>query len=733
MKNRKRNFGRGSSKKSDFGNSPRGPSRSGGGRRPEKRQDRSRPDRDEGSKPLSSFKRYVGRVEKNRKGFAFIVLDGKEFEDIFVGERDAESLFHGDRVEIRADSHGQVLGYRVLEHRFKEIVGRIEPSRGPSAVGATVVYERKNSREEIFLPNGAPGANPGDYVRAKLTFHERGPYGVTGELVEVIGAELTAKYDVETIAAEYGLIEEHPEDAEQEAERATLELSGPDFETRTDLRHVPFITIDGETARDFDDAVFVEKNGQNYVLWVAIADVSHYVREGSALDKDARGRSTSVYFPERAFHMLPRALSENLCSLRPKEPRFALTAKIELSQDGKIVSTEIYESLIESRRRATYEEIQAESEKNAGNADWEFVPHFELYRILRKARSVRGSIDFDLPEAAVLVDDQGEPTEIINRERKDSHRLIEEFMIRANEAVTEWIMSRQWPFVYRIHEAPSYDSIIRFSTFAKSMGVKLDLAHGETIEPKAIAEWVRTIEDHPAAPHLNSMLLRSMKQAIYTNLHDIHFGLASEAYTHFTSPIRRYPDLLVHRILRHALRVEKGLQKKPNDSEFAELDEDLAKACEHSSYRERLAADAERESIKLKQTRLMARHLGEEFDGTIVGMVENGLFVSLDKPYVEGMVSKDTLLDDLYEFNEERMIFYGRRKKRTFKMGDRVRIAVVKANIDRRQIDFELKSGGSSESSDQATSKPSKFERFKQLAQGDERSGRGDRRRRKNR
>lgn len=712
MKNRKRHSERRPSQSSKFGkNSEKKPfqehqSKSGkgsnsrqneSGRSPGRgrsEKHRERFDREGGGRRPEGFKRYVGRVEKNRKGFAFIVLDGKEFEDIFVPEHEAGGLFHGDRIEIRADSRGQVLGYRVLEHRFKEIVGKLEPSSGAGRA-AHLVYERKNSREDIFLPSGAPGANPGDYVRAKLTFHERGPYQVTGEVIEVIGPELTARYDVETVAAEYGLVEEHPEDAEREAERATLELSGSEFEWRTDLRHVPFITIDGETARDFDDAVFVEKNGQNYLLWVAIADVSHYVRQGSALDQDARGRSTSVYFPERAFHMLPRALSENLCSLRPNEPRFAMTAKIKLDRTGTIVSTELFESLIESRRRATYEEIQSEYEANQQNPDWEFAPHFELYKILRKSRSERGSIDFDLPEPAVLVDEQGEPTEIVNRERKDSHRLIEEFMIRANEAVTEWIMRHEWPFVYRIHEAPSYESIVRFSAFAKSMGVKLDMAHGEVIEPKAIAEWVRTIEDHPAAPHLNSMLLRSMKQAIYTNIHDIHFGLASEAYTHFTSPIRRYPDLLVHRILRHALRVEKRLEPRPNDSQLKELDEDLAKACEHSSYRERLAADAERESIKLKQTRLMARHLGEEFDGTIVGMVENGLFVALDSPYVEGMVSKETLTDDFYEFNEERMIFYGRRKKRTFKMGDRVRVVVVKANIDRRQIDFDLRSGGS--------------------------------------
>jgi ribonuclease R len=658
-------------------------------RRPEKKNFRRRSEKKHPRSHGESFPSTLrATVDKNRKGFGFLSFDNDEFEDAYIPPSEAERLFHGDRVEVRLTHQGEVHEIRVLEHRFRELTGRFTPHPNGKRSGGWVVYERKRAREEVYCPSLLESVEPNDWVRATLHFHEQGPFPVTAEIVEVFGQTLPPSADVGMIAAEYNLIEEHSEAAEREAGAIGAEVDPREISARTDLRHVPFITIDGETARDFDDAVYVERDRSGYVLWVAIADVSHYVTEGSPLDKDARSRGTSVYFPERAFHMLPRALSENLCSLKPNVPRLSLAARMEYDRNGQRTKTEILDAVIESRRRATYTEIQAEWTENQGNSKWEYAPHAELYALIRKARSARGSIDFDLPEAEVRVKRTGEVEFIRHRERNDAHRLIEEFMISANEAVTEWMMERSWPFVYRIHEEPSAESLMKFRALAATVGVHLKLEPGAP--PKILSDLVRRLEGHPAQTLLNTALLRSMRQAVYSSVHGIHYGLASEGYTHFTSPIRRYPDLVVHRLLRWALRVEEGQESKPKGKEFQKLEESLENICEHCSYRERLAAEAERESNKLKQVRLMAEHLGDEFDGRVIGMVDSGLFVQLEDPYVEGMIPKESMTDDFYEFNSERMVFFGRRKRRTFKVGDTVKVTVVRADLDRRQIDFGL-------------------------------------------
>lgn len=630
--------------------------------------------------------RLKATVDKNHKGFGFLIFEDRSYEDAFVPPRDAERFFHGDRVEVRLSSRGEVQSIEVIGHRFRELVGRFSPHPAGAHMGGFVIYERKRAREEVYIPE--PGSKPksGDWIRVKLEFKENGPYSVAGVITEHYGPELPPSADIGMVAAEYNLIEEHSAEAVKEAQSMKLEVPGKDLEGREDLREVPFITIDGETARDFDDAVFVERSGSGYILWVAIADVSHYVKDGTALDQEARSRGTSVYFPERAFHMLPRALSENLCSLKPDEPRLSMVAKMLYDRHGNRTSTEVYEAVIQSKRRATYNEIQAEWEAHGKNPQWEFQPHFELYRLIRKMRSDRGSIDFDLPEAELKVEPTGEVISIKQRARVDSHRLIEEFMIGANEAVTEWIMELGWPFVFRVHEEPAMASLLKFQKLAATVGIVFNLEEGNS--PKVMADLVRRLEGHPAQDLLNMALLRSLKQAIYSSTHGTHYGLASEGYTHFTSPIRRYPDLVVHRLLRWALRVQKKKQPplKPQDRE--KLEKDLAEICEHCSYRERIASDAERESIKLKQVRAMIPHVGSDFDAEVVGMAEMGLFVQIADPYSEGLVNKDTMMDDIYEFNEERMTFMGRRTRRAFKTGDVLRVRVLKADIDRRQIDF---------------------------------------------
>jgi ribonuclease R len=631
-------------------------------------------------------------VEKNRKGFAFLLFENKKMEDAFVPPRDAERLFHGDRVEVTLGHNRQPEKIQVLEHRYREIVGRFMPQpnsgKGKKLRDGWVIYEKKRAREEVFVMGAPEDVTSGDWVRAKLHFHEVGPYYTTAEILDRYGKDLPASADISMIAAEYNLEEHHSKAAEDEAKRQKLEIPGKDLEGRVDLRSTPFITIDGETARDFDDAVYVERNKSGFILWVAIADVSHYVKPGHPLDETARSRGTSVYFPERAFHMLPRALSENLCSLRPNEPRLSMVARIEMDRNGVRLSTEVMNAVIQSKRRATYTEIQKEWEANTKNKDWEFTPHFSLYQLLRKMRSDRGSIDFELPEAEVVVEPNGTVVSIKHRPRLDTHRLIEEFMIAANEAVTDWMMEKQWPFVYRIHDEPSAQSLENFQALAATVGVKVSFE--QSTAPKVMADIVRRLAGTPAESLLNMALLRSMKQAVYSSLHGIHYGLASPGYTHFTSPIRRYPDLVVHRLLKMKLLFEQKEKSQLEPKERESLENELAQICEHCSYRERLAADAERESIKLKQVRAIAKNLGDEFDSKIVGMIAAGVFVQILDPYVEGMVPVESMGNDLYEFDDKKMVFFGRKKKKVLRIGDPLRVRAVRADVERRQIDFTV-------------------------------------------
>jgi len=637
------------------------------------------------------IRKLKATFDKNAKGFGFLLFDGEEQEDVFVSPRQAQALFHGDRLSVTLNSQNEILELKVLEHRFRELVGRYSPHPAGPSHGGWVLYERKKTRAEIYLPTfkGRPPLE-GDWLRVALTFHSTGPFPVTGELVQNYGAALPASADIGMIAAEFNLSENHSPASEQEALLLPSVPATSDLEDtrRIDLRHIPFITIDGETARDFDDAVYVERDRSGYNLWVAIADVSHYVVPGGPIDRDAKERGTSVYFPERAFHMLPRALSENLCSLKPDQPRLAFAVKIAFDRNGVPSTTELFESVIQSRRRATYTEIFAEWEQNRRNSAWEFAPHFSLFLALRKTRLERGSIDFDLPEPELRVTADGEVLSIAQRPRNDAHRLIEEFMIAANEAVTRWIMERNWPFVYRVHDDPSPESLEGFRSLAATVGVRF--SSKEASSQKFMAEVIRRLDGHPAQALLNMSFLRSLKQAVYSADHGTHYGLASEAYTHFTSPIRRYPDLAVHRMLRLALRTERERQKKPKGPALELLERELAELAEHCSYRERLAAEAERESIRLKQVRAISAHLGSEFDAKVIGFAQHGIFVQINDPYCEGMIPKDSLTDDFYEFDEEHMTFRGRKKKILFRIGDSLRVQVVRANLEHRQIELAL-------------------------------------------
>jgi len=645
--------------------------------------------------PDPSWLSLKGIVDKNKRGTAFLVFDRRDIEDVFVPRYYLDQLFHGDRVQVYLNKEGEIEDLKVLEHRFKTIFGKVhfeeadipssrERKGAQSKVRAGyLVYERKKAKEEVYLPSVPAEVKAGDWVKAELNFGENN--AITATVQEVIGETLPAIYDIQMVAGEFNLKEHHTFDAVKQAESYKLDIPGKDEEGRTDLRNLPFITIDGERARDFDDAVYVEDLGQKgFRLWVAIADVSHYVKKGTPLDDEAYARATSVYFPERAFHMLPRALSEELCSLKPKVPRLAMATSIDYSRDGVKGEIKIYNAIIESRRRATYTEIEAEKK------DPSHATMFELYQILKVNRHARGSIDFDFPEAEIVLDEKtGEPSDIVVRPRNDAHRLIEEFMIAANESVTEWMLKRKLPFIYRVHQEPSAEAITKFVKLAKTMGLSL-LNKGGIPRPKVLAEFIATLKGHAAEPVLATALLRSMRQAVYSATYGEHYGLASDGYTHFTSPIRRYPDLIVHRLLREALNREEKKMRHPSGKDLEDEQKQLEEMAEHCSYRERIATEAERESIRFKQIRLMAKHLGEEFEGKVNGLTEKGMFIQLWHPYCEGMVPVDTMKDDWYEFNDERMMMVGRRKKRIFSIGTLVTIKVTKVDLDSRRIEFAL-------------------------------------------
>ncbi len=631
--------------------------------------------------PKRGAERFMGTVDKNKRGSAYLIFDRRDLKDILIPRSYQEGLFHGDRVQVQVSKRGDIDEIEVLAHRFREIFGRIQFIATRSGKSIPILhYERKRAIEQLPITNiDEVKAKAGDWVKASVHFPEAGEKGSPeAEILEVFGPDLPASQDVAMVAGEFNLIEHHTEAAEEEARSYSIEVPGSDEEGRTDLRHLPFMTIDGETARDFDDAVYVENlGGKGFRLWVAIADVSHYVRPGTALDSEAYERGTSVYFPERAFHMLPSSLSEELCSLKPGVPRLTMAVSIDYGRNGEIGETELYSAIIQSRRRATYTEIHLEMETGGQHKDLR-----ALYEILKKSRSDRGSLDFDFPEPVIALDEEtGEPYGSSIRARNDAHRLIEEFMIAANEAVTEWMIAKGLPFIYRIHESPSLEALERFRKLAKTVGVQLG-DKGGVPKPKELSTFLSRLQGHEAQDMLSHALLRSLRQAIYSSTHDEHYGLASTGYTHFTSPIRRYPDLVVHRLLRAALENE-PLVGPEEETKLAEI-------TEHCSYRERVAQEAEREANRFKQIRLIKKHLGEIFEGKIVGMTERGMFVQILNPYCEGFLSVEALNDDWYQFNEERMVMAGRRKKRMFRVGQKMQIQVTRVDLDQRQIEFGM-------------------------------------------
>lgn len=633
----------------------------------------------------------TGKLSMHRDGYGFVTPDGGG-NDIFIPARGLRDNLHGDVVEVIVvgDSPGGKREGRVtrtVDRGQKKVVGRYEALRGAGRVKAD---DPRIAQEIVIPPKNAANAITGQVVVVELTSYPSDRKPALGRIVEVLGWPDDPDVEVITVIRKYELPDKFSSEAVEEARNAAAHEIGDT--PREDLRGLTVVTIDGETARDFDDAVSVRSEaGGGVRLWVSIADVSHYVRPGSHLDSEAYLRGTSVYFPDRCLPMLPEILSNGICSLNPGEDRLTLTAEMLFDLNGNRIEQKFYPSVIKSSARLTYTQVaevleqgkpETLKELSAITADLRLME--QLARRLMTLRRNRGSLDFDLPEPEIVIDITTGTTVSIERSTRNiAHRLIEEFMLAANEAVAGHIEKSRTPSLYRIHEPPALEKILSFSDLAAGFGHHLATADGH-ITGNELQQLLDGAVGRPEELMLNRVLLRSMKQARYSAENFGHFGLAAVTYTHFTSPIRRYPDLVVHRILK---RVISG---KVPEAEVEQLLTTLPETAIHTSKRERVSMEAERELVELKRLQFMKQKVGDEFDGFIIGVTGNGFYAELNQYFVEGMVPVTSLKDDYYVHVEKQHALVGSNTRRMFRIGDKVRVLVASVSIEQRQIEFAL-------------------------------------------
>ncbi|MBI2411832.1 MAG: ribonuclease R [Deltaproteobacteria bacterium] len=636
----------------------------------------------------SKMNLVTGGLSCHPDGFGFVKPE-EGGEDVYINARRLAGAMHGDTVAARIEgikSGGRREGsiVRVIKRAHKTVVGRFEKARG---VGILTPSDERLLYQVIIPREEFGDASDGQIVTAEITRWPAKNLAPIGRVIEVLGNPDDPDVEAEVILKKYGLPHRFPADVLHEVRSVPSAVSETEIAGRTDLRTLTVVTIDGETAKDFDDAVSIERTAHGYRLWVSIADVSHYVKQGTAIDSEAYGRGTSVYFPDRAIPMLPEALSNGICSLNPQVERLTMTAELEFDTKGSVVKKRFYESVIKSAERMTYTNVKklirgedAEIEKRYSHIVSDIKLMAELAEKLTARRMEAGSIDFDLPEPQIIIDLEGNVEDIVRSERNEAHKLIEEFMLAANRAVAEEFSRRQYPFVYRVHDEPDSDSIHDFLEFASSFGLHFKEGTG----PLGFQQVLKAVEGKPEEKLINQVLLRSMKQAVYSEENIGHFGLAFNDYTHFTSPIRRYPDLVVHRLLKLLIHGKYTIEARER------METELPPVCGHTSARERKAMEAEREIADLKKTQFMSDKVGETFDGFISGVTSFGVFIELKDYFVEGLVHVSTLLDDYYIFDDKKHSLIGERRKRVFRLGDAVSVKVTRADIERRRIDLVL-------------------------------------------
>jgi ribonuclease R len=654
----------------------------------------------------------VGRIIGHPDGFGFVRPDDGS-DDLYLSPREMNPLLHNDRAMVRIagiDKKGRREGavVEILERNTHQIVGRLYKEDG----FIYVVPDNKNIAQTLLVQNGGAGdAKQGQIVIAQITDQPTKLRQPIGKIIEVLGDHLAPGMEIEMAIRSHELPYLWPEELLEEIKSLSAEVPESAKENRVDLRDTALLTIDGEDARDFDDAVFCKKTPKGWKLLVAIADVSHYVQVNSELDKEAKNRSTSVYFPEQVIPMLPEILSNGLCSLNPHVDRLCMVCELFIDEQGKVLRTRFFDAVMRSHARMTYNEVakilvdgdQALAEKYS-----HVMPHlrelYALYKVMRISREERGAMDFDTQETRILFGKDRKIEKIIPVIRNDAHKLIEEFMITANSAAARYLNAKKIPKLLRIHEGPTADKLLNLKTFLGELGLKF--GGGVHPTPLDYMHLVDAVKDRPDAHLIQTVLLRSMSQAVYSPDMKGHFGLALEAYAHFTSPIRRYPDLLVHRAIRHCL-----LDKKIET--FVYGVPEMIMLGEHCSANERRADDATRDVVSWLKCEYMMDKIGEEFPGIISAVTSFGFFVELADIYVEGLVHISNLGQDYFHFDPTSHQLKGERTGVNFRLGDSVKIKVARVDLDEKKMDFELVQKGSSANKAVASDKPKKKRRKK--------------------
>lgn len=635
-------------------------------------------------------KRIVGTYQAHARGFGFVAVEGED-DDIFISEDDTNGAFHGDQVEVTIKSapdgkrrEGKVV--RILSHGTTRLVGYFQKNKN----FGFVVPDNQRFIKDVFVPlERSKGAVTGHKVVVELTKYGGDNKKPEGKIVEIIGHVNDPGTDIMSIVKGYDLPIEFPEKVLNQAERVAKDVSTADMAGRMNIRDWQMVTIDGEDAKDLDDAISLTKEGENYKLGVHIADVTNYVQEKSALDREAYKRGTSVYLVDRVIPMLPHILSNGICSLNEGEDRLALSCIMTINDKGNVVDYKIAETVICVDRRMTYtsvKKILEEQDEEECKKYEEFVPMFQMMEkvagILREKRKKRGSIDFDFPETKMVLDEQGKPIELKPYDRNVATKIIEDFMLLANETVAEHYFWQEIPFVYRTHEQPDEEKIQKLAIFINNFGHSMHIANN-VVRPKEIQKLLVKVEGTNEEALISRLALRSMKQAKYTPENTGHFGLATTYYCHFTSPIRRYPDLQIHRIIKEDLR---GRMNENRREHYEKILPEVTKQC---SERERLAEEAERETIKLKKVEYMEEHIGEVFEGVISSITKWGIYVELPNT-IEGLVHVTNMHDDHYDYIEERFEMVGEHTRKVYKLGQTVYIVATGTDRLQRTIDFEF-------------------------------------------
>ena len=638
-----------------------------------------------------------GRLSVNKKGFGFVIVDGRD-EDIYIDAKNMNGALNNDLVvveELKGQNGKKTEGrvVKVLKKENNLIVGEYKIIDG----NPHFIPDDKKLRMEIILDNkDLDDLVDGHKIQVSIV-KEMGKYKYLGEVVKIIGHKNDPGVDILSIIYDHGINDTFTDEVMEEVNALPSEVLDSDRKGRKDLTDMTIFTIDGDDTKDIDDAISISKKGENYILGVHIADVSYYVKEGTALYKEAYSRGTSVYLVDRVVPMLPHKLSNGICSLNPNVDRLAISCIMEITPNGKIVSHDIFESVIRSRIQMTYKKVNKilnDEETPEGYEPFkdDLKLMWELAKILRKEKLARGYLDFDVDEPKILVDENCKPYDVVLRERGKGENMIEDFMIAANETVAEHVFYMGLPFVYRVHEVPDNEKVEEFLNSISMLGYHV-VGDRNFVYPKSMKKILDQLRDKEGFEILSTLLLRCMKKAVYKPENLGHYGLASKCYTHFTSPIRRFPDTTVHNLLR------KYIFNEPNDKELNRLieywEENLPALCDHASEKERDSIDCERDVESMKMAEYMESHIGEEYDGTISSVMNFGLFVQLDN-MIEGLVHISEIKGDYYTFDETTHTLRGEKKGKMYKLGQKVRVVVTNASKENSTIDFNLVEGNKS-------------------------------------